>query len=71
MAFAQRFQEIRAGFQPTFWVANITELFERLSYYGVNRSTHRGPAPINQRKTECFWAKSKLAVNYEHARSKY
>src|SRR5512138_234268 len=36
MAFAQRIQEIREGFQPTFWVANITELFERLSYYGVN-----------------------------------
>ncbi len=36
MALAQRFQEIRKGFQSTFWVANITELFERLSYYGVN-----------------------------------
>jgi proton-dependent oligopeptide transporter, POT family len=33
---AQRVQEIRKGFQSTFWVANITELFERLSYYGVN-----------------------------------
>jgi dipeptide/tripeptide permease len=29
-------QEIREGFQPAFWVANITELFERLSYYAVN-----------------------------------
>lgn len=36
MPFLQRFQEIREGFQPAFWVANITELFERLSYYGVN-----------------------------------
>jgi proton-dependent oligopeptide transporter, POT family len=36
LALAQRLQEIREGFQPTFWVANITELFERLSYYGVN-----------------------------------
>jgi dipeptide/tripeptide permease len=36
VAFSQRFQEIRRGFQSTFWVANITELFERLSYYGVN-----------------------------------
>lgn len=36
MAFAQRMQEIRDGFERPFWVANITELFERLSYYGVN-----------------------------------
>jgi dipeptide/tripeptide permease len=31
---AQRLKEIRAGFQPAFWVANFTELFERLAYYG-------------------------------------
>ncbi len=36
MAIAQRIHEIRQGFQSTFWVANVTELFERLSYYGVN-----------------------------------
>ncbi len=36
MAFAQRWQEVRDGFERPFWVANITELFERLSYYGVN-----------------------------------
>ncbi|MBN1566972.1 MAG: MFS transporter [Acidobacteria bacterium] len=36
MAFSLRLTEIRKGFQPAFWVANITELFERLSYYGVN-----------------------------------
>lgn len=36
MGFGQRVQEIRKGFQSTFWVANLTELFERLSYYGVN-----------------------------------
>jgi dipeptide/tripeptide permease len=35
MAIGQRFKEIRAGFEPAFWVANITELFERLSYYGA------------------------------------
>jgi POT family proton-dependent oligopeptide transporter len=29
-----RLREIRAGFEPTFWVANVTELFERLAYYG-------------------------------------
>jgi dipeptide/tripeptide permease len=36
--FAQRWQEVREGFERPFWVANITELFERLSYYGVNAS---------------------------------
>ena len=34
MSFAQRLQEIRKGFRPTFWVANGTELFERLAFYG-------------------------------------
>jgi dipeptide/tripeptide permease len=36
VAFSKRLQEVREGFQRAFWVANITELFERLSYYGVN-----------------------------------
>ena len=35
MPFAQRFEEIRTGFERPFWVANISELFERLSYYAV------------------------------------
>ena len=35
MSFQQRLQEIREGFQPSFWVANVTELFERLAYYGA------------------------------------
>lgn len=34
MSFAQRFKEIREGFERPFWVANGTELFERLAYYG-------------------------------------
>ena len=34
MSFFQRFEEIRTGFDRPFWVANFTELFERLSYYG-------------------------------------
>lgn len=34
MSVAQRMKEIREGFQPAFWVANFTELFERLAYYG-------------------------------------
>jgi hypothetical protein len=28
-----RLREIRAGFEPAFWIANFTELFERLAYY--------------------------------------
>ena len=35
MAFAQRLDEIRAGFQPPFWVANFTEIFERVAYYAT------------------------------------
>jgi len=32
--FARRLEEIRTGFDRPFWVANISEIFERLSYYG-------------------------------------
>ncbi len=35
MSFVQRLGEIREGFERPFWVANITEIFERLSYYGA------------------------------------
>jgi dipeptide/tripeptide permease len=35
MSFAQRLQEIRDGFDRPFWVANISEIFERVSYYGA------------------------------------
>lgn len=35
MAFSERLKEIREGFAPAFWVANVTELFERLAYYGA------------------------------------
>ncbi len=31
----RRLQEIRTGFDPPFWVANVSEIFERLSYYAV------------------------------------
>src|SRR5216683_4363440 len=41
MSFSQRFDEIRTGFERPFWVANITELFERLSYYAVFASLVR------------------------------
>ncbi len=35
MSVAQRLREIRSGFDPAFWVANTTELFERLAYYAT------------------------------------
>ena len=35
MSFGQRLQEIRGGFERPFWIANISEIFERLSYYGA------------------------------------
>lgn len=35
MTFSDRLQEIRTGFERPFWIANISELFERLSYYAV------------------------------------
>lgn len=35
MRFAQRLEEVRHGFERSFWVANISELFERLSYYAA------------------------------------
>lgn len=41
MAFSERLQEIRTGFERPFWVANISELFERLSYYAVFASLVR------------------------------
>jgi dipeptide/tripeptide permease len=35
LTFFERFHEIRTGFERPFWVANVSELFERLSYYAV------------------------------------
>ena len=35
MTFSERLEEIRTGFERPFWVANISEIFERLSYYAV------------------------------------
>jgi proton-dependent oligopeptide transporter, POT family len=35
MSFSHKFQEIRDGFELPFWVANVSEIFERLSYYGA------------------------------------
>lgn len=41
LTFSERLHEIRTGFDRPFWVANITELFERLSYYAVFASLAR------------------------------
>jgi len=41
LSFAQRWHDIRTGFERPFWVANITELFERLSYYAAFASLAR------------------------------
>jgi proton-dependent oligopeptide transporter, POT family len=41
MTFSKRFHEIRTGFERPFWIANVTELFERLSYYAAFASLPR------------------------------
>src|SRR5262249_47541521 len=43
MSFGQRLQEVREGFERPFWVANLTEIFERLSYYGAFASLANYP----------------------------
>jgi len=35
MSFEQRLEDVRTGFERPFWVANISEIFERLAYYGA------------------------------------
>ncbi|MBS1839889.1 MAG: MFS transporter [Acidobacteria bacterium] len=35
MSLRQRLEEIRTGFERPFWIANISEIFERLAYYGA------------------------------------
>ena len=34
MSIGSNIAKIKSGFQPSFWVANIMELFERVAYYG-------------------------------------
>jgi POT family proton-dependent oligopeptide transporter len=41
LSFSERLREIRDGFERPFWVANISELFERLSYYAAFASLAR------------------------------
>jgi POT family proton-dependent oligopeptide transporter len=33
LSVSERWQEIRGGFERPFWIANLTELFERLAFY--------------------------------------
>lgn len=35
LTLAQRLHEIRTGFGSSFWVANFTEIFERVAYYAT------------------------------------
>jgi dipeptide/tripeptide permease len=35
VGLTQRWSEIRSGFERPFWIANTTEIFERLAYYGT------------------------------------
>ncbi len=35
MSFSARIDEIKHGFNSTFWIANTLELFERLAFYGT------------------------------------
>ncbi len=41
MGFGQRMEEVRTGFERAFWVANVSELFERLAYYAAFASLAR------------------------------
>lgn len=38
MSFAQKLADVRSGFSSSFWVANLSELFERLGFYGQQAS---------------------------------
>jgi POT family proton-dependent oligopeptide transporter len=36
LSFTGRLADVRTGFERAFWVANFTEMFERLAYYGAS-----------------------------------
>jgi POT family proton-dependent oligopeptide transporter len=60
LSFSERLSEIRSGFAKPFWVANITELFERLSYYAAFASLARYlhealKFPVDQASTLTGW----------------
>lgn len=53
MSLSQRWQDIRTGFERPFWVANISEIFERVSFYAafasLARYLHEGlELPVNK-----------------------
>jgi dipeptide/tripeptide permease len=52
LSLAQRWRDIRTGFERPFWVANISELFERLSYYAAFASLARYLHEVLQFPTE-------------------
>jgi proton-dependent oligopeptide transporter, POT family len=52
LGFSQRWHDIRTGFERPFWVANISELFERLSYYAAFASLARYLHEVLQFPTE-------------------
>jgi proton-dependent oligopeptide transporter, POT family len=52
MTLTQRWHDIRTGFERPFWVANISELFERLSYYAAFASLARYLHEVLQFPTE-------------------
>jgi POT family proton-dependent oligopeptide transporter len=35
LSLSERLHDIRTGFEGPFWIANISEIFERLAYYGA------------------------------------
>jgi POT family proton-dependent oligopeptide transporter len=35
LTVSDRLDEIRTGFESSFWIANLSEIFERLAYYGA------------------------------------
>jgi dipeptide/tripeptide permease len=41
LSFSERLEQVKTGFERPFWVANVTELFERLSYYAAFASLAR------------------------------
>ncbi len=47
MSFSQRFHDVSTGFERPFWVANISELFERLSYYAAFGAFPQNAPPIS------------------------
>lgn len=52
LTFSERLHEIRTGFERPFWVANISEIFERLSYYAVFAALARYLHEALQLRTE-------------------